>query len=480
MISRSLLAALSTLLVANVARAYPTDPDAQERTQIRRLLWQHKVNAGEVRGRKVPPGAQWPSARIELRLTDNPDFALTPETEKDPELQAALEEILKRSRFRRYNVVVLDISDPKQPRFAGVNETDQQTPGSVAKLLVASGLLNELAKRFPDDTEAREKLLREHRVAADGWAMPNHHEVPVIKDEEATRVSIRRVHTGDAFSLWEWMDHALSPSSNASASMLWREATLMHLMGEEYPPAEYGEALYRRWDRDTWTAAAFETLRAPIVAAGLDPDAFYLRMFFTKGANRYIKAESSRASPLGIAAWMVKVEQGKMVDAWASAELKKMLYLTRRRVRYLYTKALDEHAAYFKSGSLFQCKPEPGFTCIQYQGNVVNVLNALVEIETAPPAPLPAPDDPAKAEAPTVDAKEDGSPDQETKPDEANADNPSAVAEAPTSTPLPDPEHVYIVSVMSNELKRNAAMDHARLAEQIHAAITTPPGAKEE
>jgi len=30
---------------------------------------------------------------------------------------------------------------------------------------------------------------------------------------------------------------------------------------------------------------------------------------------------------------------------------------------------------------------------------------------------------------------------------------------------------VYIVAVMSNELKRNAALDHARLAEQIHEAI---------
>ncbi|MEO0814466.1 MAG: hypothetical protein AAFY60_16520, partial [Myxococcota bacterium] len=270
-----LLCALCVVLIPAQLWAYPTDKSAQDRTQIRRLKWQENVNRGEARGRKVPAGGQWTSDRVKLRLSGNQDFDLNTETEKDPELQAALEGILKRSRFRRYNIAVLDISNPDAPRYAGVNEQNQQTPGSVAKLLVATGFLNELAKRFPEDIEAREKLLKEHSVAADVWAMPNHHEVPVVKNEEATKVSIRRVFNGDRFTLWEWMDHALSPSSNASASMLWREATLMHLMGEEYPPAQYGPELYKRWDRETWTAAAFETLKAPIVAAGLDPEAFY-------------------------------------------------------------------------------------------------------------------------------------------------------------------------------------------------------------
>ena len=31
--------------------------------------------------------------------------------------------------------------------------------------------------------------------------------------------------------------------------------------------------------------------------------------------------------------------------------------------------------------------------------------------------------------------------------------------------------HVYVVAVMSNELKRNAASDHARLASEIHALV---------
>ena len=49
------------------------------------------------------------------------------------------------------------------------------------------------------------------------------------------------------------------------------------------------------------------------------------------------------------------------------------------------------------------------------------------------------------------------------------------------SLPLPpepdkpkEPEyipHVYIVAVMSNELKRNAALDHSRLAAAVHEVI---------
>ena len=46
------------------------------------------------------------------------------------------------------------------------------------------------------------------------------------------------------------------PSSNASASMLWREATLMQLLGGDYPPAKYDGALFSRWDKDAFTAAA--------------------------------------------------------------------------------------------------------------------------------------------------------------------------------------------------------------------------------
>ena len=44
--------------------------------------------------------------------------------------------------------------------------------------------------------------------------------------------------------------------------------------------------------------------------------------------------------------------------------------------------ALAGAAVYFKSGSLFQCAPEKGFTCKPYAGNVKNYMNSAAIIET--------------------------------------------------------------------------------------------------
>src|SRR5262249_646513 len=146
----------------------------------------------------------------------------------------------------------------------------------------------------------------------------------------------------------------------------------------------------------------------------------YLRLFFTTGAAHYLKSSESRVNPLAILQWMVRVEEGRMVDTWSSLELKKLIYLTRRRIRYCYTKELDNSAVFFKSGSLFICKPEPNFKCGQYMGNDTNVLNSLAVVETP----------------------REGLPDS-----------------------------VYMVAVMSNELKRNASLDHASLAAEIHKLV---------
>ncbi len=409
--------------LAGAARAYPTD--AGERTGIRRLAWQRAIDADERRGRKDPPGAQWPSDRIALRmLAAGHDFDLGAQTPKDSALQAALETLLRRTEWRQYHVALLDITEPATPRFAAVRETEPQTPGSVAKVLIAAGMLRELRQRFPDDVAARERLLREAQVSADAWAMPNHHEVPVV---EGTSAAVRPVRVGDRFSLWEWMDHALSPSSNAAATMLWREATLMHLLAAGYPPAVYDAPLWQRWTKADFTTAAFEVVDAPLVEAGLDPQTFLLRLFFTRGASSYVQGDTSRVTPLALVQWLLRVEQGRMVDAFSSLELKRMLYLTRRRIRYAKSPALRDAAVFFKSGSLYQCQPEAGYTCAAYEGNAVNVLNSLVEVETA-----------------AVTIPED----------------------AKNTAPARNP--VYIVGVMSNELKTNAADAHERLASAIH------------
>jgi hypothetical protein len=457
---------------AGAAAAYPTD--AFERTGIRRLTWQREVDAGAKRGIKMPAGGRWPDAAMSLRLTGpGQDFRLGAETAKDPLLQEGLTKLLKQlGHHRDYAIAVLDITNPAKPRYAARNETWLQTPGSVAKLLVGAALFAELAKRYPADLAAREALLRGRTIAADEWAMPNSHEVPIIGADGSA--VIRAIERGDSFSLWEWLDHMLSPSSNAAATIVWREAILMHLLGPDYPPAAVDDALMARWDKATFTAAAFEVLDAPLRAAGIDPATFQLRLFFTRGPSKYLASRESRVSALALAQWMTALEQGRMVDAYSSLELKKLLYLTRRRVRYAKAAELTDAALFFKSGSLFKCQEEAGYVCIEYQGNVVNVLTALVTVE-APPEPgqiatsATAEVTPAAAPAPSEEsaaAKTSGVGVPEGPQDpvpEALVEDPPAVVTTPT--------RVYIVSVMSNELKKNAANDHQQLAGALHRLL---------
>ncbi len=420
---RSLVLVLCVAL-PTLAHAYPTDQ--YERTKIRRLVWQHEVDEGVRHGRKTPEGARWPASRITLKMTDaGKSYRLTTETPKDPQLQQGLEKILRKRLWHKYHVAILDITHPDKPRYAAVGESEGQTPGSVAKILIGAALFDAVAKRFPNDIAAREAFLRNTMVAADDWAMPNHHEVPVVWGDKLEHVSIRPVRTGDTFSLWEWVDHALSPSSNASASMVWREVTLMNLLGADYPPPKRDRDLWARWDKQAFSDAAFAAVDAPLKNAGIDPATFSLRLFYTRGAGKYIHGDSSTVTPLALVQWMLAVEQGRMVDSFSSLELKRLLYLTRRRIRYAKAEVLKPFAVFFKSGSLFRCAPEEGYHCAQYEGNVVNVLNALVEVETAP-----------------VEGK---------------------------------PTRVYIVAVMSNELKRNAAEDHQDLAGSVHALIEGLP-----
>lgn len=408
------LAILPFMAVPVTAFSYPTD--AGKRTEIRRLDWQRDIDAGRRKGSKNAPGGRLSSEQIVLRMTaKGADFDLTPMTPKDQTLQAGLEQILERAAWSRYNVAILDISDPARPRFAGVNEAAPQTPGSVAKVLVAAAILRSLRERFGDDVAAREAFLKQTDVPADGWLMPNSHEVPVIRGDAA---SVRSVRHGDTFTLWEWMDHAMSPSSNAAATLVWREAVFMDLLGKAYPPAARNDALFKTWSRKEFTEATFAAVDRPLQEAGLVAETARLRTYFTKGAGKYIHSSNSRMTPLGILQWMVRVEQGRMVDRWSSLELKRLLYLTRRRVRYVHAKALAPHAVFFKSGSLYECKKEPGYVCGKYRGNVVNVLNSLVGVETA------------------------------------------------------DGKHQYLVAVMSNELRKNAATDHARLAAEVHRLVT--------
>ena len=70
-----------------------------------------------------------------------------------------------------------------------------------------------------------------------------------------------------------------------------------------------------------------------------------------------------------------------MVDPWSSLEIKRLLYMTARRIRYASSPALSKAAVYFKSGSLYKCKGEVGFRCGKYKGNVFNYMNSVAIVE---------------------------------------------------------------------------------------------------
>jgi hypothetical protein len=105
------------------------------------------------------------------------------------------------------------------------------------------------------------------------------------------------------------------------------------------------------------------------------------------------------------------------------------MYQTERRIRYGSSPALADAALYFKSGSLFECAPEPDFVCKAYAGNVKNLMHSV------------------------------------------------AIVEAPAQTRRLH----YLVVVMSNVLRRNSAVEHQTLGTAIHKLIGSrhplPPAA---
>ncbi len=411
-------AALGSLLA--VAAAYPLD--GFEYTGIRRLMAYRLILEKKMAGNlDLKPGARLGVDQVRLRLAGvNDGFDISRDTPLDPQLQAGLQRIVG-ARHPSYRAALLDISDPLNPRFAAVEPDKGYIPGSVGKLLVLTGLFEQLRKRYPTDIQARAQLLRQTQITADAWALPNHHAIPVVSDDFKS-VSHRAVRVGDRFSLWEWADHMVSPSSNAAGTVVWKEVLLMDVFGEEYPPAPERESDYlKKTPKQELTDRSIEVLRRPLAEVGLDSDDLRLGTFFTRGASNAIPGRSSYSTPRQLLRWLVKLEQGKLVDSWSSLEMKKLLYFTRRRYRYASSPALDKSAVFFKSGSLFRCKPEPDYQCVQYKGNVENLMHSV------------------------------------------------AIVESPSRSGGPD--KIYLVSIMSNVLKVNSAAEHQQIATEIERLV---------
>lgn len=414
--SALVLALLAPL--AWLGASYPLD--GYERTGIRRLEAFRLVQEGDLSGGpKLPPGARLETNEVLLRMfVEGRDFRLTDDTPRDPVLQRGLERIL--SRYGAYSLALLDITDPAHPRYAAVREHTTFVPGSVGKLLVTAGLLDALARVHPD-TAARMRVLRETSVTADGFIVTDSHTVPIV-DLEAPSLHRRPIRIGDTFSLWEWVDHMVSPSSNAGGSTVWKETLLLDRFGRDYPVSgDREDAFLDETPKTELQAAAVRVVNDPIRRLGIPEDAWRQGGFFTRGAQQVIpSASNNRASPFALLQFLVALEQGRIVDAWSSLEFKRLLYFTRARYRYASSPALSDAAVYFKSGSLYSCRPEPGYTCRKYQGNRFNYMNSVAIVES----PARGPD-----------------------------------------------RRVYLVALMSNVPRRNSAADHRRIAAEIERLI---------
>ena len=100
-----------------------------------------------------------------------------------------------------------------------------------------------LRKAYPDPA-ARENFLRSTIRTADAFVNVDGKTAPFY--EEGWRAVVnRRINIGDKFSLWEWLDHMLSMSSNAAGSFTWKEAILLRRFGSSFPvPAEEEKAFF--------------------------------------------------------------------------------------------------------------------------------------------------------------------------------------------------------------------------------------------
>jgi len=370
--------ALAVMLAGNVfnASAYPLD--GYPETGIRRLEGNRLAQQGVVKDVRQPPGALLPLKDVQLRLVGQ-TFDLPP---PDPELTRRLGSILT-GGMGDYGVAVLDLSDPARPRYAEQRGDYRQNVGSVGKLLVVLALFQALADVYPNDVEARKRVLKTTIVTADGFSQYDSHTVRLF--DPATKTLTRRaVQIGDRASLYEWLDWMLSPSSNSAAGMVMREAMLLRQFGTRYPvPEAEIKAFFDTTPKAELTALFDKTFIEPVTRNGLDLAQLRQGSFFTAtGKQKVPGAGDSYGTARELMRYLLRMEQGRLVDAFSSLEIKRLLYVTERRIRYASSPALDAAAVYFKSGSLFECAKEPDFVCRPYAGNVKNYMNSTAIIES--------------------------------------------------------------------------------------------------
>jgi len=403
-----------TLIAPALVQAYPIDGYAD--TGIRRVEGVRRTEDGTIPGRKQPPGALLSTAAVDLRLLDYRDMDLPA---PDPAFTKQVLGLLS-GHSGQYGIAVLDLSNPEQPRYAEHRGGHVQNVGSVGKLIVALGLFQALADTWPDDIDKRREILKSTVITADEFCHWDHHKIRIF-DVDTNKLTRRTMKDGDQGSLWEYLDWTLSVSSNSAAAMTMREAMLLRHYGKDYPVPE---AEIQRFFKETpgkeLTKLFQQTFFEPITRNGLDLEQLRQGSFFTReGKHKVNGGGNSYGTARELMKFVLRMEQGRLVDEFSSRQIKRLLYMTERRIRYASSPALKDSAVYFKSGSLYSCKEEEGFKCGAYMGNVKNYMNSVAIVEYPP------------------------------------GDN----------------RLFYISTLISNVLRQNSAVDHQTMGTRIHRLI---------
>ncbi len=357
---------------------YPVD--GYKFTGIRRLERLRLRLAGEMKGQVPVVGGRKLYDEIKLHLYDTPAETLTTFPKADSALQVQLKKLFV-GRDKSYSVSLLDITPGQPIRFASHRAGYQYQPGSVGKMAIAAGFFTELKRLFPDSVKYRTSLLRSRRVTADQWIHKASHEVPIFHPE-TRKVEFRMIQEGDTFTLYEWLDYMLSSSSNSAASTVWKEAMLMRQFGRFYPPPkEVEDGFFNKTPKKTLQAIALSVVNDPLRKIGIEDKDWRLGSFFTWMGKKIVPRGGSHGTPNGLLQFLLRLEQGRVVDPWSSLEIKRLLYMTEKRIRYASAPRLAKSAIYFKSGSLYSCKDEPGFECGKYMGNRANYMNSVAIVE---------------------------------------------------------------------------------------------------
>ena len=405
------------LIITSMTKLDDYPIDGYEYSGIKRLKHLQLSISGDLPAVNLPAGALKSINNIKLNLTSEKEKSIQDIFVENDTLQNQINALFPRLD-KSYSVSILDISNPKNLRYAQQNGTKGYQPGSVGKLIVLTALFDQLAKIYPDDYKKRVELLKTKMVKGGNWVLTDEHTIPVF-NIETNKLTKRQALASDVFSLFEWADHAVSVSNNGAASVVWREALLMAAFCEKYPTLtqEEADAYFKNNPKNEITELALKVVNDPLRALEISEDEWRLGKFFTGGVSPYVgSGGGSIGSPLGLMKWMLKLEQGNIVDESSSLEIKRLIYMTDRRIRYAQAPELRDAAVYFKSGSLYKCDRSTGEQCGKYMGNVYNYMNSV------------------------------------------------AIVEHPDGTK-------YMVCLMTNVLKKNSAGDHLALASRIDKTV---------